>query len=195
MKQENSDNKKRVKDEPILEDEQLLDEMQEQCDDDNAQASETLSEEEDEVAQLREQLAEMKDNHLRLMAEYDNFRKRTLKEKSELIKTAGERILTHFLEVLDDFDLAVQNLSETTDVEGMAEGIDLIRTKFIAAMKSQGVNEIEVIGEPFNSDVFDAVGMIPVEDPEMKGKVVECLQKGYMLNDKVIRHPKVLVGQ
>ncbi|MDO4790600.1 MAG: nucleotide exchange factor GrpE [Porphyromonas sp.] len=149
----------------------------------------------EEQVTLEQRLAELEDSHLRLRAEYDNFRKRTLKEKSELIRTAGERILTQFIGVADDFDLAVANLSQATDVAAVAEGIDIIRTKFISAMKAQGVSEMEVLGEPFDADLYDAVGMFPVEDADKKGKVIECVQKGYTLNDKVIRHPKVIVGQ
>lgn len=149
----------------------------------------------EEQPTLEQRLAELEDTHLRLRAEYDNFRKRTLKEKSELIRTAGERILTQFINVADDFDLAVANLRQAADIDAVAEGIDIIRTKFISAMKAQGVSEMEVLGEPFDADLYDAVGMFPVEDADKKGKVIECVQKGYTLNDKVIRHPKVIVGQ
>lgn len=148
-----------------------------------------------EVLDLQKQLSELKDSHLRLMAEYDNFRKRTIKEKADLIKTGGERVLTHFLEVLDDFDRAKEHIKEDSSPAAVLEGIELIHKKLVSVMKSQGVSEIGSIGQVFDPDIHEAVAMVPTEDPEQKGVVVDCIKKGYQLHDKVIRHPKVVVGQ
>ncbi len=152
------------------------------------------ADETDEIAVLQNEISELKDAHLRLMAEYDNFRKRTFKEKAELLKSGGERVLTAFLEVMDDLDLAIGNLNETTDLAGMKQGVELIYGKFVATMRSQGVTELPTVGEEFDPDRYEAVAMIPVEDASQKGKIVDCIKKGYLLNDKVIRHPKVVVG-
>lgn len=151
-------------------------------------------EEMDEVTALKNELAALKDDHLRLMAEYDNYRKRTLKEKSDLIKYGGEKIVVSFLDIMDDFELALENISKTKSVEGLAEGVELIQSKFISTLKAQGVNKMDVIGEDFDADQHEAVAMVPTDDNDKKGKVIDCVQTGYTLNDKVIRHPKVVVG-
>ncbi len=153
-------------------------------------------EEEDTEALLIQRLSELEDAHLRLRAEYDNYRKRTLKEKSDLLKYAAEKVVVDFLEVLDDFDRALESLP--SEDEGNAEtrrGIELIRDKMIAKLRGQGVKEMSVIGEPFDADAHEAIAMVPAPDPDKKGKVIDCVQKGYTLSDKVIRHPKVVVGQ
>ncbi len=153
-------------------------------------------EEEDPEALLISRLSELEDAHLRLRAEYDNYRKRTLKEKSDLLKYAAEKVVIDFLEVLDDFDRALESLP--SEDEGNAEtrrGIELIRDKMIAKLRGQGVKEMSVIGEPFDADAHEAIAMVPAPDPDKKGKVIDCVQKGYTLSDKVIRHPKVVVGQ
>ncbi|SPY35791.1 HSP-70 cofactor [Porphyromonas cangingivalis] len=148
----------------------------------------------DEMTSLKQQYDELKDSYLRLMAEYDNFRKRTLKEKAELIKSGGERVVTGFLEIADDIELAVSNINGATSMEGVKEGVELIHSKFMSTMKSQGVVEIPTIGEEFDSERYEAVAMVPVTEPAQKGKIIDCIKKGYSLNDKVIRHPKVVVG-
>lgn len=180
--------------------EQMMDEHEEAAKKANAETNDAQDEleepeEKDELTELQEKIAEMNEQHLRLRAEYDNFRKRTLREKSELISTAGRKILFQFLELLDDFDLAMQNLENAKDLDSIREGIDLIRSKFISNMRAQGVKEMEVLGEPFDADRYDAVAMMPTEDAKQKGCVLECVQKGYTLNDTVLRHPKVVVGQ
>lgn len=150
--------------------------------------------ESDDRQKLADELAELKDAHLRLRAEYDNYRKRTLKEKSDLIKYAGEKTVTAFLEVMDDFDLAMKNMAQAESHEGMTEGLELIRHKLISTLKSLGVNEMEVIGTDFDPENHDAVAMVPATEDDKKGKIIDCVQKGYVLNDKVLRHPKVVVG-
>lgn len=156
--------------------------------------SDKESEETDEMTSLQQQYDELKDSYLRLMAEYDNFRKRTLKEKAELIKSGGERVVTGFLDIADDIELAMTNIAAATTVDGVKEGVELIHSKFMSTMKSQGVTEIPTVGEDFDSEKYEAVAMVPTDDPQQKGKIIDCIKKGYYLNDKVIRHPKVVVA-
>lgn len=154
----------------------------------NAKVSDGLSE-------LQKKYDELNDSHLRLRAEFDNYRKRTLREKSELIKNGGEGALTHLLPVVDDLQRALDNIHKATDMNAVAEGVDLIYNKFVAYLNSQGVKAIEVIGKPFNLESSEAIATIPAPQPELKGKVLDCVQTGYTLNDKVIRHAKVVVGE
>ncbi|MEA4916177.1 nucleotide exchange factor GrpE [Proteiniphilum sp.] len=144
---------------------------------------------------LQQKYNELNDSYLRLHAEFDNFRKRTLKEKSDLIKSGGERVLLDVITLVDDFERALESLHKTDDREAMLEGMDLIYAKFIAFMKQHGVNEIEAIGQPFDADSFEAITTIPVQDKSQKGLIIDCIQKGYRLNDKIIRFPKVIVGE
>lgn len=139
-------------------------------------------------------LAEMQDKYLRLSAEFDNYRKRTLREKIEMSKYAGENILTRVLPFMDDFERALKHLDSTTDCKAMKEGIDLIYAKFSDFLKQNGVMEIDTLNETFNVDLHEAVAKVPVEEEAKKGKVVEVVLKGYYLQDKVIRHSKVVVG-
>lgn len=156
-----------------------------------SEASEVVT---DDLQELQNKLDELQDSYLRLHAEYDNYRKRTIKEKSELIKSAGEKTVTAFLDVMDDFDLALKNIAQATSKEGITEGLELIHHKLISTLKTLGVNEMKVIGLDFNPEDHDAVAMVPATDDDQKGKIIECLQKGYTINDKVLRHPKVVVG-
>lgn len=174
-------------------------EAQEQKDEAQEQVEATQDEVEvtevaNEAEKLEAELEELKENHLRLRAEYDNFRKRTLKEKSDLIKYGGEKTIIGFLGIMDDIELAIKNMSTTNSVEGMLEGVELIQNKFITTLKAQGVNAMDVVGQDFDPDQHDAVAMVPTEESDQKGKIIDCLQTGYTLNDKVIRHPKVVVG-
>lgn len=149
---------------------------------------------EDEVETLKKEIEALKDDHLRLRAEYENYRKRTLKEKSDLIKYGGEKIVTGFLDIMDDIELAIKNMSNAESVEGLIEGVEIIQNKFISTLKSQGVNAMDVIGKEFDADLHEAVALVPTDEKDKKGKILDCLQTGYTLNDKVIRHPKVVVG-
>ncbi|GHT49645.1 protein GrpE [Bacteroidia bacterium] len=141
-----------------------------------------------------EELAQLKDSYLRLMAEYDNYRKRTMREKAELIKNGGEKVLTGLLPIIDDFQRALENIDKATDLEAVKEGVDLIAQKFLSFLQQNGVKAIESIGEPFDADLFEAVATLPTQEEEQKGKVIDDLQTGYTLNDKVIRHAKVVVA-
>lgn len=159
------------------------------------EAEDTVGQPETEEDDLQYKYDELNDSYLRLNAEFDNFRKRTLKEKADLIKSGGERVLLDIITLVDDFDRALESLHKTEDREAMLEGMDLIYTKFIAFLKQHGVNEIEAIGQPFDADSFEAITTIPAPEASQKGMVVDCIQKGYRLNDKIIRFPKVIVGE
>lgn len=148
-----------------------------------------------EIKELQEKLDAANDKYLRLSAEFDNYRKRTLKEKAELTKSAGEQILEKILPVMDNFERALQSMETATDVPALREGVQLIYTTFRDFLSQHGVKEIECVNTEFNPDLQEAVTKIPAPSEEMKGKVVDCIQKGYTLYDKVIRFPKVVVGE
>jgi molecular chaperone GrpE len=140
-------------------------------------------------------LAEMQDRYLRLSAEFDNYRKRTLREKIELTKHAGENLLLNIIPVMDDFERALKAMDTSTDCTAMKSGIDLIYTKFRDFLTQNGIKEIEALNNDFNVDLHDAVSKMAATDESLKGKVVEVVQKGYYLHDKVVRHSKVVVGE
>ncbi len=149
----------------------------------------------DDLSELQKKYDELNDAHLRLRAEFDNYRKRTLREKSELIKNGGEGALTHLLPIVDDFQRALDNIHQASDMKAVAEGVDLIYNKFVSYLGSQGVKAIEVIGKPYDLENSEAIATIPAPQPDLKGKVLDCVQTGYMMNEKVIRHAKVVVGE
>jgi molecular chaperone GrpE len=142
-----------------------------------------------------EKYARLNDAHLRLMAEFDNFRKRTLREKADLIKSGGATVLTNLLPVVDDFERALSTLGATEDITPVIEGIRLIYDKFISYLSQQGVKAVDAVGKPFDTELFEAIAAIPAQEEEMKGKVIDCVQTGYTLYDKVLRHAKVVVGE
>lgn len=163
--------------------------------DEEAQSQEQETSEEDRVAELEKQLAEANDKHLRLIAEYDNYRKRTLKEKMELTKLAGEKIFMGILPVVDDFERALQHFNSADNVEALKVGVELIYSKFISYLSSNGVKAIDTDKVTFDADLHEAVTKVQAPTEDMKGKVVDCVEKGYMLDEKVIRFPKVVVGE
>ncbi len=144
---------------------------------------------------IEEKLAESQDKYLRLSAEFDNYRKRTLKEKMDLTKSAGESIMNNLLPVMDDFERALQVMEKAEDCNAMKEGIDLIYSKFSEFLKVNGIKEIDAIKEKFDTDLHEAITKIPAPEKKLKGKVVDVIQKGYYLNDKVIRYSKVVIGE
>ena len=150
-------------------------------------------EEKDPLEEANEQIAQLKDQLLRTIAEFDNYKKRTLKEKAELILNGGEKTITAILPVLDDFERALAN--ETEDPEAIKEGMDLIFKKFVKTLERLGVKKIETNDKDFDVDYHEAIAMVPGMGDDKKGKVIDCVQTGYTLNDKVIRHAKVAVGQ
>ena len=145
--------------------------------------------------ELAAELEEQRDKYLRLAAEYDNFRKRTLKEKSELILNGGEKTLNSILPVVDDFERALSNMEKATDVQAVKEGIDLIYNKFISVLAQNGVKKIETENQPLDTDYHEAIAVVPAPTEEQKGKILDCVQPGYTLNEKVLRHSKVVVGE
>jgi len=148
-----------------------------------------------EVRTAEEKLSEMQDKYIRLSAEFDNFRKRTLREKMELSKYAGEDLLLKIIPLMDDFDRALTHMETATDCVAMKDGIDLIYNKFCEFLKQNGIKEIESLNSSFNVDLHEAIAKVPVQEEEKKGKVVDVVQKGYYIRDKVLRHSKVVVGE
>ena len=152
-------------------------------------------EEKDPLEVALEEIKQLRDQLLYKVAEFDNYRKRTLKEKAELILNGGEKAISAILPVIDDMERAIENGSKTDDPAVLREGMDLIYQKFIKSLEGLGVKKIETTDADFNTDMHEAVAMVPGMGDDKKGKVIDCLQTGYQLNDKVIRHAKVAVGQ
>ena len=147
------------------------------------------------LAESQQMVEEQKDKDLRLSAEFDNYRKRTLKEKAELIKNGGEKTLTAILPVLDDFERALKNMEASEETKAMKEGVELIFSKFQKILGQEGLQKIDTDGKDFDVDFHEAIALIPAPSEDLKGKILDCVQTGYMLNDKVIRHAKVAVAQ
>ena len=191
-----------------IEDEETLEEAPEQATDKSAEAEpqenaedvETTdaseeSEETDPLEKAQKEIEELKTQLLYKVAEFENYRKRTLKERAELILNGGEKVITSILPIIDDMERAIENGAKTEDPEVLREGMTLIHQKFMKILESQGVSKIEAQDADFDTDVHEAVAMVPGMGDDKKGKVIDCLQQGYKLNDKVIRHAKVAVGQ
>lgn len=155
--------------------------------------------EEEKLAQELEEankvIEEQKDKYLRLSAEFDNYRKRTMKEKVELILNGAEKTISSILPIVDDFERALKNMETATDVAAVKEGVELIYNKFMSVLGQDGVKVIETKEKPLDTDFHEAIAVIPAPDKSLKGKILDCVQTGYTLNDKVIRHAKVVVGE
>ncbi|MDM8158938.1 nucleotide exchange factor GrpE [Labilibaculum sp. K2S] len=149
----------------------------------------------DELAELTIQLQDISDKYVRLSAEFDNYRKRTLKEKMELTKSGGEKILINILPVMDNFERALQSIDAAKDIDAIKDGVHLIYGNFREFVTQNGVKEIEAVNQAFDTDIHEAITKIPAPTKELKGKVVDCVEKGYFLHDKVIRFAKVVVGE
>ena len=191
MSKKNKDNKKAEK--PVEEPQ-----VEQAVEQEQPEAQETPQEEaqaEVTIEQLQQQLEAQQKEYLLLMAEFDNFRRRPLKEKQELIKNASEKAMVELLPVVDDFERALDAMSKSGDVDALAEGVNLIYTKMVKYLEQQGVKPIESTGKDFDPDLFDAITTFPAPDESMRGKVVDTTTKGYMINDKVLRHAQVVVGQ
>jgi molecular chaperone GrpE len=147
------------------------------------------------IEELNAKLADLSDKHLRLQAEFDNFRKRTIKEKADLIKSGGESVLVNILPVVDDFERALNSLKDIPETDAGKQGTQLIYNKFSEFLKQNNVKEIEAVNQEFNVDLHEAITKIPAPAEELKGKVVAVVEKGYVLNDKVIRFAKVVIGE
>ena len=191
-----------------IENEDILDEQVSEETDKEAETEEAVNpedsgmtensdetEEQDPIEKAQKEIAELKDKWLRSVAEFENYRKRTLKERAELILNGGEKFITAVLPILDDMERAIENGAKTDDPEVLREGMTLIHQKFMKVLETQGVSKIDTDNADFDTDVHEAVAMVPGMGDDKKGKVIDCLQQGYKLNDKVIRHAKVAVGQ
>lgn len=164
--------------------------------DENIEAN-TMDKNDEDISEedkLREDLANEKEKFLRLFAEFENYKRRTSKERMDLFKTAGQEIMLALLPVMDDFDRALKELSKSEDKE-MFKGVELINNKFRETLKNKGLEEVEVkAGDVFDAEVHDAITQIPAPDKKMKGKIIDVVEKGFKLGDRIIRHPKVVVG-
>lgn len=188
-------NTEEVKNEEVNNEELGTEETQEEVNTEEAPEAEKEEEEKDPLEKVLEENADLKDKWLRSVAEFENYRKRTLKERAELILNGGEKVITAILPVLDDMERAIANGSKTEDPQVLREGMELIYQKFVKTLEAQGVSKIETKEADFDTDLHEAVAMVPGMGDDKKGKVIDCLQEGYKLNDKVIRHAKVAVGQ
>jgi molecular chaperone GrpE len=148
-----------------------------------------------EVDKLQSEIAELKDKYIRLVAEFDNYRKRSSKERLELLQTAGKEVITSFLDVLDDCDRAQKQLENSDDIQAIKEGVFLVFNKLRNTIQQKGVKAMESVNQEFNPDLHEAITEIPAPNPELAGKVIDEVQKGYYLNDKIIRFAKVVVGK
>ena len=178
--------------------EETKDTAEEQPQNDQAEEAAPLTHEEQLEKELEDAQAvieEQKDKYLRLSAEFDNYRKRTMKEKAELILNGGEKSISSILPVIDDFERAIKTMETAKDVKDVKEGVELIYNKFMAVMAQNGVKVIETKDQPLDTDYHEAIAVIPAPSEEQKGKILDCVQTGYTLNDKVIRHAKVVVGE
>ena len=190
-------NQEETVNEETMEQQEAIDE--ETCDqnaeeDNKTETTEEAEEEKDPLEAVKEENAKLRDQLLRTIAEFENYKKRTLKEKAELILNGGEKTITAILPVLDDFERALAD-THTDDPDAIKEGMELIFKKFIKTLEGLGVKKIEALDKDFDVDYHEAIAMVPGMGDEKKGKVIDCVQTGYMLNEKVIRHAKVAVGQ
>lgn len=186
-----------VKEEELQQEETQTEAQNAEVESQNAEEEQPAKEEtpEDTIAALQAELEKSQKEYLFLMAEFDNYRKRTVKEKAELIKNGGEKAMLGLLPVIDDFERAIDAIDKSSDVEGLKEGVDLIYNKFMKYLESQQVKPMESTGTDFDADIYEAVTTFPAPDESMKGKVIDTVQKGYTINEKVLRHAKVVVGQ
>ena len=184
-----------VEEEDILDDAQATEDQDDQEVTVVKEGTEEPQEEEDEISNLKSEISNLQDKYLRSVAEFDNYRKRTTKEKAELILNGGSNAIKAILPVLDDMERAIENGAKTEEPQVLREGMELIYQKFQKALEGLGVKQIETEDADFDVDVHEAVAMVPGMGDDKKGKVIDCLQRGYKLNDKVLRHAKVAVGQ
>ena len=169
-------------------------EVKQEAQETQQEAQETETQETEEVNEWEKKYNEINDSYLRLMADFDNYRKRTIKEKADLIKNAGERIICDFLPIIDNFERALNSMKTAEDVDAVRQGVELIYNQVMSMMKTNGVAVIETENAPFDTELHEAITTIPAPTPELKDKIVDCTTKGYTMNDKVIRHAKVVVG-
>lgn len=181
--------------------EEIVNEEQETTAEEQVEAAETKESDkkeltpEEKISELEKQIEELKNQQLYKMAEFDNFRKRVMQEKADLIKNGGAKFITTLLPIIDDMERAQQNMDKYEDVAAVKEGLSLIIDKFFKLMAQEGLKKMEVVGQPFDADLHEAIAMVPGQPDDQKGKVVNCMMNGYTLNDKVIRYAKVAVAE
>ena len=190
--QEESVNNQSEKDSELEISSEKTDKKDEEPQADTADAADNLAA---EVEELKKKVEKLNHDLLLSRADFDNYRKRTLREKAELLKNGGEDCLKHILPIIDDFERGLLSISETSEVEAVKEGMNLIYNKFKTYLEQHGVKEIKTDKQDFDTEYHEAVTTFPVEDESQKGKIIDCVQKGYTLNDKVIRYAKVVVGE
>ena len=190
-----SEEKKRKQEEELTEAQHVSESKSEGHEESSKKKDKSCKKEESQLEEMGQKLMEMNDKYLRLSAEFDNYRKRTLKERVELTKTAGEQVLTGILPVVDNFERALASMEKAKDVVALKEGVDLIYANFKDFLMRNGVKVIETKEKPLDTDFHEAIAVIPAPDKSLKGKILDCVQTGYTLNDKVIRHAKVVVGE
>ena len=185
--------------ENINEEELKVEAVQDENSEETTEKEEVALTEEEKLTQELEkanaEIEDQKDKYLRLSAEFDNYRKRTMKEKAELILNGGEKSISSILPIVDDFERALKNMETATDVAAVKEGVELIYNKFMTVLGQNGVKVIETKEQPLDTNYHEAIAVIPAPDEALKGKILDCVQTGYTLNDKVIRHAKVVVGE
>lgn len=181
--------------------EEIVNEEQETTAEEQVAAAETKESDkkeltpEEKISELEKQIEELKNLQLYKMAEFDNFRKRVMQEKADLIKNGGAKFITTLLPIIDDMERAQQNMDKYEDVAAVKEGLSLIIDKFFKLMAQEGLKKMEVVGQPFDADLHEAIAMVPGQPDDQKGKVMNCMMNGYTLNDKVIRYAKVAVAE
>ena len=188
---------KNIDKEPIKEEQKVQEEnIEEKVNESNADnVSEDSAEQNAKSSEVADEASEWKDKYLRLVAEFDNYRKRTLKEKMDLIASGGEDVIKSLLAIMDDIDRALDAITKSNDIEAIRQGIMLIHQKLLDTLHAKGVEEISAIGQELDTDLHEAVAKFPVAEEEKKGKVIDVVQKGYKLKDKVVRFAKVVVGE
>ncbi len=178
-----------------IEQEQPVEETVQELEAGEVSVSEAAVEQEKRIAELETQIADLKDKNLRMMAEYDNFRRRTAREKLDLKDKTQDEMLREFLPLVDDFDRAMAAIENATDLDAMRTGMQLIYDKVAGYLDKYGVKLIDTLDQPFDVEKHEAIAMLPVQDEDKKGKIIDCVKKGYTRNDQVLRHAQVAVGQ
>jgi len=191
----NEDSGENVKGNDNIDGSEVSEENKVDVKEEKSEAGETKRKKFSKEKELESKLKEQHDKYLRLSAEFDNYRKRTLKERIELTQYISTELITRLLPVIDDFERAIDTMKAAQDIDAVRQGIELIYNKFKDYLNQQGVKEIDALNQEFNTDFHDAVTKFPVQENELKGKVIEVVHKGYTLNDKVIRYSKVVVGE
>ncbi|MBO7568849.1 MAG: nucleotide exchange factor GrpE [Bacteroidaceae bacterium] len=194
-KLKNKEADEEIVDEKMEEQEKAAEEQTEAADAANETKAPKELTPEEKIAELEKQIEDLKNQQLYKVAEFDNFRKRVMQEKADLIKNGGSKVITTLLPIIDDLERAQQNMDKYEDVEAVKEGLNLIIDKFFKLMAQEGLKKMDVVGQPFDSDLHEAIAMVPGQPDDQRGKVMDCMMAGYTLNDKVIRYAKVAVAE